>query len=117
MSSVKLSPESGNSWWFYSELTYPPSLTDLPPAPTRNVLQWIPFGTHDVSELERAFQDYRTEESDSNTENNAENIDELSQPKRFVKVKSNTRQYLKVDLERMRMGPIYWQGEEYFVRR
>lgn len=125
---IKLSPESGNSWWFYSELTYSSNLIDLPPAPTRNVIQWIPFGTHDVSELERAHQAYQNKKkanvsstkSKPEHNNNTDPLlggEELSQPDRFVKVKSDTRQYLKVDLERMRMGPIYWQGEEYFIRR
>ena len=115
---IKLSPESGNTWWFHSELTYPKELIDLPPLPSKNVIQWIPFGTHDVAHLESAYQVYL--KSASRTHNcSAEFLekDELEVPERFVKVKCETRQYLKVDLEKMRMGPIYWQGQEYFIRR
>lgn len=115
---IKLSPESGNAWWFHSELTYPKELIDLPPLPSKNVIQWIPFGTHDVAHLESAYEDYlkspaRPEICDPEFLRK----DELEVPERFVKVKCETRQYLKVDLERMRMGPIYWQGQEYFIRR
>lgn len=113
--SLKLSPESGNAWWFHSELTYSQELIDLPPLPTKNVIQWIPFGTHDVAQLEAAFAAYRKSPPVVNEEYLKK--DELEAPERFVKVKCDTRQYLKVDLERMRMGPIFWQGEEYFIRR
>ena len=111
-----LSPESGNAWWFHSELTFPNDLIDLPPLPTKNVIQWIPFGTHDVSELEKSYEQYLKNVPHEITEEFL-NKDELEVPERFVKVKCDTRQYLKVDLERMRMGPIFWLGEEYFVRR
>jgi hypothetical protein len=113
--SLKLSPESGNAWWFHSELTYAQELIDLPPLPTKNVIQWIPFGTHDVAQLEAAFTAYSKNEHAIDEEYLKK--DELEAPDRFVKVKCDTRQYLKVDLERMRMGPIFWQGEEYFIRR
>lgn len=111
-----LSPESGNAWWFHSELTFANDLIDLPPLPSKNVIQWIPFGTHDVAQLEKAYEQYLKTGPHDPTEEFLKK-DELEVPERFVKVKCDTRQYLKVDLERMRMGPIYWQGEEYFVRR
>ena len=44
-------------------------------------------------------------------------VDEFKVPTRFASVLRDSRQYLKVDLERMRMGPIYWEGEEHFIRR
>lgn len=116
LNSQKLSPESGNAWWFHSELTYSQELIDLPPLPTKNVVQWIPFGTHDVAQLEAAFKKYSKTCHEIIDENYLQK-DELELPERFVKVKCDSRQYLKVDLERMRMGPIYWQGEEYFIRR
>lgn len=114
---IKLSPESGNAWWFHSELTYPKELIDLPPLPSKNVIQWIPFGTHDVAHLENAYQSYIKLERNETEIREFLEKDELEVPERFVKVKCETRQYLKVDLERMRMGPIYWQGQEYFIRR
>lgn len=138
-------PEAGNVWWFYSELAYPSGLLDLPPRPTKNVLQWIPFNTIDVVELEESHGRWLAERNENNTcSNNSigshsnqysrpqspitmntphhhhynnNTIDELNCPARFVSVKRDTRQYLKVDLERMRMGPIYWHGEEHFIRR
>ncbi len=114
-SRTKLIPESGNAWWFHSELTYSSELIDLPPLPTKNVIQWIPFGTHDVAQLEKAYNLYMQSPHETNDEYLKK--DELEVTERFVKVKCDTRQYLKVDLERMRMGPIYWQGQEYFIRR
>ena len=111
-----LSPESGSAWWFHSELTYSNDLVDLPPLPTKNVIQWIPFGTQDVSRLEKAYEQYLKKSPQELTEEFLKK-DELEVPERFVKVKCDTRQYLKVDLERMKMGPIFWLGEEYFVRR
>jgi hypothetical protein len=114
--SNKLSPESGNAWWFHSESSYASDLIDLPPLPTKNVIQWIPFGTHDVAELEKAYNLYMKCTHETTTEDYLKK-DELEAPERFVKVKCDTRQYLKVDIERMRMGPIYWQGQEYFIRR
>ena len=115
---MKLSPESGNAWWFHSELTYSKELSDLPPLPTKNVIQWIPFGTHDVSQLEKAYDSYINYKRNG-TETLEEYLkkDEIEVSERFVKVKCDSRNYLKVDLERMKMGPIYWQTEEYFVRR
>lgn len=117
MSPKLLSPESGNSWWFHSELTYSRELIDLPPVPTKNVIQWIPFGTHDVAQLEKAYAQYTQKDREEADYEEYLKKDELELPKRFVNVKCDTRHYLKVDLERMRMGPIYWQGEEYFIRR
>lgn len=96
-------------------MTYSQELIDLPPLPTKNVIQWIPFGTHDVAQLEAAYTMYSQTSHDMDEEYMQK--DELEAPERFVKVKCDTRQYLKVDLERMRMGPIFWQGEEYFIRR
>ena len=115
----KLDPDSGNAWWFHSELTYSRELTDLPPLPTKNVIQWIPFGTHDVAQLEKFYAPYIKRDFSDIKGHYDEYLkkDELESTGRFVKVKCDTRHYLKVDLERMRMGPIYWQGEEYFIRR
>ncbi len=115
-----LSPESGNAWWFHSELTYSRELVDLPPLPTKNVIQWIPFGTHDVAQLEKTFAQYKKKNEHLFSGEEYEEYlkkDELEIPERFVNVKCDTRHYLKADMERMRMGPIYWQGEEYFIRR
>ena len=69
-----------------------------------------------MSELEKSYEQYLKNVPHEITEE-FRNMDELEVPERFVKVKCDTRQYLKVDLERMRMGPIFWLGEEYFVRR
>lgn len=120
-SKLKNIAESGNAWWFHSELTYAKTLTDLPPLPTKNLIQWIPFGTQDVAQLEKFYSKYLEMNKDKNfkakVSEDENKIDELEMGERFVKVKIDTRQYLKVDLERMRMGPIYWEGEEYFIRR
>lgn len=112
-----LLPDSGKAWWFHSELTYANNLVDLPPLPTKNAIQWIPFGTHDVSQLENGYEEYLKGAGTHEVTEEFLKKDELEIPERFVKVKCDTRQYLKVDLERMKMGPIFWQGEEYFVRR
>ena len=113
--------ESGNAWWFHSELTYAKTLIDLPPLPTKNLIQWIPFGTQDVAQLEKSYSKYlemnKYKYFQAKVSEDENKIDELEMGERFVKVKGDTRQYLKVDLERMRMGPIYWEGEEYFIRR
>lgn len=98
-------------------MTYGTDLIDLPPLPTKNVIQWIPFGTHDVSQLENAYEEYSKRASSRIVNEEFLKKDELEVPERFVKVKCDTRKYLKVDMERMKMGPIFWQGEEYFVRR
>ena len=89
-----MSPESGNAWWFHSELIYSSELIDLPPLPTKNVIQWIPFATHDVVYLEKAYNLYM--QSAHETDAECLKRDELKVPERFVKVKCDTRQYLKV---------------------
>lgn len=105
--------DSGEFWWFHSELPYGPELTDTPAQLTKNTVQWVPFESDDVAHLECAHRRYQSRQRERQDTLG----DELTCPERFAAVKRNSRQYLKVDFERMRMMPIYWQSDEYYVRR
>ena len=145
-SSVCLDSDSGNVWWFHSEFTFPEGSEDgisgvqqgIPGINnnstvnlSKNTVQWVPFGPLDVVHLEHCYREWKEDESELHKSNSNAGkqrrkliiffqflfSDEFKCPKRFAAVKKDSSQYLKVDLKRMRMMPIYWSGEEYFVRR
>lgn len=71
-SQTGLDSNSGNVWWFYSELTYPTDSIDgitgistginnTGSSLTKNAMQWVPFGSLDVVHLEHSFQQYQEE--------------------------------------------------------
>jgi hypothetical protein len=108
-------------WWFHSELAYERGFPDaLQPQPSKNIIQWVPFSAADVAELERGwtvYSQFRKEASGSAPGPANVRVDELSVPERFVAVRRGNPVCPKVDFERMRMLPIYWQGDEHLVRR
>lgn len=74
-SSVSLDSDSGNVWWYHSELTYSTEVVDgiagihsanegvsnVPVNLTKNIVQWVPFGPVDVVHLENCFREYQKE--------------------------------------------------------
>ena len=116
----------GQFWWFYSEFTYDrhydPGSLQLGGASgantaLRNTVQWLPFSAVDVAVLERALARAHCSGDSLLAAFTDDRVDELALPGRFVAVRKEAQRYLKVDLGRMRMAPIYWQADEHLVRR
>jgi hypothetical protein len=84
-----------------------------PPKPFPPAKKFIPFYIKDSQSIEKAFQQLLQQEAKDATDNTKENEPAQS----TVKVPVNEDYLYDVDVEKRELGPTYWLGPIYEVRR
>ncbi|EED21767.1 DDHD domain protein [Talaromyces stipitatus ATCC 10500] len=121
LSSLRYPPDCPplQTRWFYAVDTpkSKPSFTGMekpePLKPLPPAKKFIPFYTKDSQSIERAFQQLLQQEAVDSTEKTKDNESKQS----TVKVPVNEDYLYDVDVDKRELGPAYWLGPIYEVRR
>uniref|UniRef100_A0A093VC49 Putative phospholipase C20G8.02, mitochondrial n=1 Tax=Talaromyces marneffei PM1 TaxID=1077442 RepID=A0A093VC49_TALMA len=121
LSSLRYPPDCPplQTRWFYAVDTpkSKPAFTSLekkePPKPFPPAKKFIPFYIKDSQSIEKAFQQLLQQEVKDVPDNTKEN----EQTQYTVKVPVNEDYLYDVDVEKRELGPVYWLGPIYEVRR
>ncbi|KUL89878.1 hypothetical protein ZTR_02744 [Talaromyces verruculosus] len=121
LSSLRYPPDCPplQTRWFYAVDTpkSKPAFMGLdkkePPKPLPPAKKFIPFYIKDSQSIEKAFQQLLQQETKETTEGTKENEPTQS----TIKVPVNEDYLYDVDVEKRELGPAYWLGPIYEVRR
>ncbi|OKL60751.1 hypothetical protein UA08_04384 [Talaromyces atroroseus] len=103
--------------WFYAVDT-PKSKPDFSglektePKPLPQAKKFVPFSSKDTQAIEKAFQQLLRQESKDDTESVNDNAAQNT-----IKVPVNEDYLYDVDVDKRELGPAYWLGPIYEVRR
>jgi hypothetical protein len=104
--------------WFYAVDT-PKSKPDFSglektePKPLPQAKKFIPFSSKDTQAIEKAFQQLLHQEVKDDTES----VNDNAHPHNTIKVPVNEDYLYDVDVDKRELGPAYWLGPIYEVRR